>query len=230
MASISKPFTFYAGEKAKANEVNENFDVVYAGVNELDRKVTDVDVSILEINEGKANINGSAQQAFQVADASSSYEAVNKGQLDRLLPTGSIIMVTHGNTPQGYLECTGGAISRSTYSRLFAVVGTTYGAGDGSNTFNLPNFQNRTPWGKATSSGFGYINAGLPNITGYLKATDSVGSGAFTSQLLGRRPGGSGQGDSQGNYWFDASRSNAIYGASSTVQPPAIRVRFLIKY
>ena len=43
--------------------------------------------------------------------------------------------------PSGYLECSGAAVSRSTYSALFAAIGTTYGAGDGSSTFNLPNLR-----------------------------------------------------------------------------------------
>jgi len=56
--------------------------------------------------------------------------------------TGIIIPWTTTSAPTGFLECTGAAISRSTYSALFAVVGTTYGAGDGSSTFNLPDLQN----------------------------------------------------------------------------------------
>jgi microcystin-dependent protein len=50
---------------------------------------------------------------------------------------GSIVL--YNNIPTGYLECNGQAISRTMYSALFAVISTTYGAGDGSTTFNLPN-------------------------------------------------------------------------------------------
>ena len=53
--------------------------------------------------------------------------------------TGIIIPWTSTSVPSGFLECTGAAVSRSPYSALFAVVGTTYGAGDGSSTFTLPN-------------------------------------------------------------------------------------------
>ena len=48
---------------------------------------------------------------------------------------------TSGSPPTGFLECKGAAVSRSTYSDLFAVIGTTWGAGDGSSTFNLPDLQ-----------------------------------------------------------------------------------------
>ena len=53
--------------------------------------------------------------------------------------------------PAGYLICNGGAISRTTYSQLFAVIGTTYGSGDGSTTFNLPNLIDRFLQGSETS-------------------------------------------------------------------------------
>lgn len=53
-------------------------------------------------------------------------------------PVGSVVMYGGGSAPTGWLLCDGSAVSRTTYSDLFAVVGTTYGVGDGSTTFNLP--------------------------------------------------------------------------------------------
>lgn len=55
------------------------------------------------------------------------------------LPTGTIIPYSTASAPDGYLSCNGAAISRETYKKLFAIIGTTYGSGDGSTTFNLPN-------------------------------------------------------------------------------------------
>ena len=57
------------------------------------------------------------------------------------LNTGLIIPWTDSSVPTGFLECNGAAVSRSTYSALFAIIGTTYGAGNGSTTFNLPDLQ-----------------------------------------------------------------------------------------
>jgi microcystin-dependent protein len=55
----------------------------------------------------------------------------------------------------GWLYCLGQATNRTTYSALFAVIGTTYGAGDGSTTFNLPDLRGRVPAGlDVTSGGF----------------------------------------------------------------------------
>jgi len=67
------------------------------------------------------------------------------------LPIGS--MVPYGSTtaPTNWLICDGSAVSRTTYSELFAVIGTSYGSGDGSTTFNLPNYKGRVPVGYDSS-------------------------------------------------------------------------------
>ena len=64
------------------------------------------------------------------------------------VPTGTIISWS-ASTPSGYLDCDGSAVSRTTYADLFAVIGTTYGSGDGSTTFNVPNLEDNVPVGKS---------------------------------------------------------------------------------
>ena len=66
-------------------------------------------------------------------------------------PAGVISMYAGSTAPSGWLICDGRAVSRTTYSRLFSAIGTTYGAGNGSTTFNLPNFKGRVPVGLDTS-------------------------------------------------------------------------------
>lgn len=150
-----------------------------------------------------------------------------------LTPTGTIIAFSGNNIPSGYLACNGAAVSRTTYSALWSVIGTTYGAGDRSTTFNLPNLTDKFIQGSDTA---GTVkSAGLPNITG--KAIGMISS----------ESGNSGTGairfDQKGNYFstatakydnkaisFDASKSNSIYGASTTIQPPALTMRYIIKY
>lgn len=63
--------------------------------------------------------------------------------------TGIIIPWGDATPPSGFLECDGSAVSRTTYSALFAVVGTTYGVGDGSTTFNLPDLQDKLVQGRS---------------------------------------------------------------------------------
>jgi len=65
-------------------------------------------------------------------------------------PTGTVIMWPTATAPSGYLLCDGSAVSRTTYAALYALIGTTYGTGDGSTTFNLPDLQGRVAVGKGT--------------------------------------------------------------------------------
>lgn len=62
-------------------------------------------------------------------------------------PLGSVKMYAGSSAPDKWLICDGSAVSRTTYAKLFDVIGTTYGAGDGSTTFNLPDFSGRVPIG-----------------------------------------------------------------------------------
>lgn len=155
-----------------------------------------------------------------------------------VLPTGSYIQFAGSQAPAGFLVCNGGAISRTTYSALFAVIGTTYGSGDGSTTFNLPNLTDRFLQGSTTS---GTVkNAGLPNITGGIRvhgsgtgtnlqsATGSfVGVNVRNSFYGGVQTGGA---NSYDGFNLNASLSSSIYGNSATVQPPALTCLICIKY
>lgn len=64
-----------------------------------------------------------------------------------VIPTGVILNYAGSVAPTGWRVCDGAAISRAAFAALFAVIGTTYGVGDGSTTFNVPNFKGRVPTG-----------------------------------------------------------------------------------
>jgi microcystin-dependent protein len=68
-------------------------------------------------------------------------------------PTGTIHLFAPTVVPTGWLPCDGAAVSRSTYTGLFAAITTTYGAGDGSTTFNVPDLRGRVPVGFAAAGG-----------------------------------------------------------------------------
>lgn len=144
----------------------------------------------------------------------------------------------YASIPENYLLCDGSAISRKDYADLFTVIGITYGAGDGSTTFNLPLLTDgRFIEGNPTPSI--QYEAGIPNIQATLGTTTlSTGSPAtnkanetnpFYMEDLPRNGI-----DYGGNHlewiFFDASRANSIYGNSSTVQPKSLTMRPLIKY
>ena len=74
----------------------------------------------------------------------------NLGLSTLLIPSGTIAMWPTVTPPTDWLLCDGTAVSRTTYSTLFVLFGTTFGAGNGSTTFNLPNYKNRMPYGADT--------------------------------------------------------------------------------
>lgn len=84
---------------------------------------------------------------------------------DRVSPIGQIILYASHTPPSDkWMTCTGQAISRSTYSNLFSRIGTTYGAGDNSTTFNLPDLRDRFPVGYGSSYSMG-ANGGEATVT-----------------------------------------------------------------
>lgn len=87
---------------------------------------------------------------------------------------GSIMLWTAASPPTGWLLCDGSAVSRSTYAELFSEIGTTYGAGDGSTTFNLPNLKGRSPMG-VDAAGSGEIPTALGAAEGEALHTMTTG-------------------------------------------------------
>lgn len=86
--------------------------------------------------------------AFTVQDARNALSVMFYDYLEAVvdLPTvGDIKMIASNAVPTRWIECDGSAIDRTTYNKLFAKIGTTYGAGDGSTSFNVPDFGNRSP-------------------------------------------------------------------------------------
>lgn len=77
---------------------------------------------------------------------------------------GDYKMIAGNTIPDGWLLCNGAAVSRTTYAELFAAIGTRYGSGNGSTTFNLPNFNGRHVLGTTNTGNLGsYVSAGLPD-------------------------------------------------------------------
>lgn len=167
---------------------------------------------------------------------------------------GAIIAYGGVTLPENYLECNGQEVSRTDYEELFSIIGTTYGDGDGSTTFNLPNLQDKFPMASSTKAIGSFINPGLPNITGkiieppYPVNPSSYGIttviGAFKNSTIGSSTGwtdgSSGRLPANTKYFSAADGEvhneagvdvyrNDIYGKSETVQPPALVIKYIIK-
>lgn len=87
------------------------------------------------------------------------------------LPTGSILSYGSTTIPSNFLLCDGSAVSRTTYSLLFTIVGTTFGVGDGSTTFNIPDLRQKFILGKA-ASGTGSTLGGTGGTIDHLHTVD----------------------------------------------------------
>ena len=158
-------------------------------------------------------------------------------------PLGTVLSYAGQIAPYGYLLCDGASYLVKDYPDLYAVIGNTYG-GDDTN-FNVPNLIDKFIQGSNTSGT--EKEAGLPNITGSISnadagqndqfLTDSTSStvkteGALAITAYKNRSSMSNGTDSYttpSGFNFDASRSNAIYGNSDTVQPPALTMVYIIK-
>ena len=152
-------------------------------------------------------------------------------------PVGSIIPYLGGDVPYGWLLANGASVLRSQYNKLFALIGTKFGAVDEAH-FNLPNLHHRFIEGTTSLSEVGsYVEAGLPNIyggsnvVGYASPNvDVLGTGAFSAmtrwvsslQI-------STDGTNASSIQFNAGNSNSLYGLSSTVQPAGIYGLLLLK-
>lgn len=155
----------------------------------------------------------------------------------QLVPTGTILAFGGVTAPNGFLICNGSAVSRTAYANLFAVIGTRYGAGNGSTTFNLPKLNDGSFVRGVAPSGVGTkYSASLPPLTASsagahthtrgtmeIKGAVSSGvveenatfSGAFTRGSLGQ--GGTGLGQDYGltftasKGWTGATSSNGAH-------------------
>ena len=94
------------------------------------------------------------------------------------IPTATIVPWSSASVPSGFLECDGSAVSRSTYSALFAIVGTTYGSGDGASTFNVPNLADNVAVGKSNNKALA-STGGANNVS--ITATGTVGGSTWLS-------------------------------------------------
>ena len=132
---------------------------------------------------------------------------------------GGLIITLSSTLEDNEIWLEGATVSRTTYAQLFAIYGTTYGAGDGSTTFVLPDCRGRTFWG---ANSFGYIEAGLPDHR-HTAAAFRNGVGRFSFAVQGA------YGDTTQETSL-ASANNPLYGKSNTVQPPSIKVRVKTRY
>lgn len=186
-----------------------------------------------------SSLSSTSTNAIQNKVVTSAFASANEYADSTGYQVGDIKLYAGSNVPDGWFRCDGSTIAdmATNYPKLYAVLGTNV----------LPNYSGRCIQG-ATSGINTAVEAGLPNITGSMRYIAAPKSGYWT--LIGYTanevgcfrseelptdifflPQGSLISDiTPRNTLFDASTSNSIYGASTTVQPPALKVAVLIKH
>ena len=162
-----------------------------------------------------------------------------QGQVNGLIvssvPAGAVFQWTTDTAPTGgWLLCDGTAVSRSTYSGLFAVVGTTYGVGDDSLTFNVPDMRGRIPLGKDNMGG-----SSANRVTNVQADTIGGSEGAETHTLIiaempahthsmVTKTGGTQEGSDAFSHYGGSTGSTGGGGAHNNMQP-YLTTNYIIK-
>ena len=173
-------------------------------------------MSVLTADQKGLNLNGSTIN--NVGNGNLEGQAIILSQLQIYVPTGTVKTFAGASAPAEWLLCNGSEVSRTTYENLFSTIGTTYGSGDGSTTFNVPNLQGKVPIG---SDGETYIlgnsggskthaltvneiathtHAGSSDSAGshtHTGTTNNAGGHSHTNNAVGSNPSNS---DSAGNF------------------------------
>lgn len=158
-----------------------------------------------------------------------------------VVPIGTVVFYLGTTIPDGYLLCNGASLLRTEYPELFEVLGTKCGSVDSAH-FTLPDTHHRFLEGTTTLSEVGsYVEAGLPNIQGWLTAANGyyfVGNaaGAFVpASYAAKKTANTYEENSSidsgyGGFNMNAQSLNPLYGAAETVQPKTLRGYALIRY
>ena len=141
------------------------------------------------------------------------------------VPSGSVFCMAVATVPSGYIECNGAAVSRTTYSALFAIIGTAYGAGNGSSTFNIPDlrgeFVRGFDNGKGTDSGRSIATSQSAQNASHnhsisVSGTTSNPTPTLTGDVRRISEGYRAQGTASGIFTKELDGNNNITGSSST--------------
>ena len=171
MAILSRGQSFASGDQVTAQKLQDIVDLANFD-DPADGSTIIVNNSIYGVSGGDGKLKvpsngiGSSELASDastdanravgtdhIKDNSVTAAKLNSAAVSVLMPTASLMPYAGTSAPTGYFLCDGSAKSRTTYSALFGIIGTTYGVGDGSTTFNIPDLRGRVIAGLDSDSG-----------------------------------------------------------------------------
>lgn len=202
----------------------DNFIFIQAGTNYWNK--TSASNLVFPISQ-ITNLQTSLNNLYPLAGNPSNFltSEVDGSVTNELEAVGIVEFYTGTTAPTGYLMCDGAAVSRTTYSTLFAVCSTTYGSGDGSTTFNLPDLRQRFPLTKAasgTGSTLGATGGQIDHVHTVDPPSTTTGAPSATVQATILAGGAA---STTHTHTVDISVFN-----SGTANPPYIVLNAIIKY
>jgi len=144
------------------------------------------------------------------------------------LPAGVMVPFAGAAAPSGWLLCDGAAVSRADYAALFDAIGTTFGAGDGATTFNLPDPRGRAVIG--AGQGPSLTNRALGATVGaetHTLTTGEMPSHSHTAPSPNTASGGGTAGDRQNQGTYNTGSAGG--GGAHNNMPPSLALNFIIK-
>ena len=228
MGAVNTTYTFTATDTITSTKMNNiidqttiTSDAVFSG------GTIEVVSGKLRVAAGKITSNELANDSVNTSEIANN--AVTQAKTNNMLvPAGAVMAFAMNSAPTGWLAANGNAISRTTYATLFAAIGTTYGAGNGSTTFNLPDLRGYFIRGNGTNSD------GAASGTFGAKQQDAFK--AHTHNLIvGQRNSSSGGGDVNwptqvGNGdTLGTSTANITSTGSTETRPKNIAMLYCIK-
>jgi microcystin-dependent protein len=253
MAILNNPEDFVSGENITAAKLNNLVD----GATFLGGAGQATDDSTLEVNDGpggdgslrvkdlgittakladasvtEAKLANGAITEDKIADGAITEDKIATSAQSVFMPTGSVMAFAGSVAPDGYFICNGQAVNRSTYAGLFSIIGTTYGSGNGSTTFNVPDLSGRVVAGMGGSLLAGTDTLGLPGGSKSVTLTlDQIpahnhGGGTVGTSHISDVSGG---GERTHPYNNGGSISSQGGGSSHPNVQPTIILNYLIK-
>jgi microcystin-dependent protein len=169
-----------------------------------------------------AKLNSAAAPTVVVADGEVTVAKLAAAVQQLLVPAGAVQAFAMNSAPTGWLEADGAAVSRSTYATLFSAIGTTYGSGDGSTTFALPDLRGYFVRGSGTNGdGTAAGTFGEKQADEFKSHTHTVADTGFAAQ---------GAAGAERNIVFGpVTRTTSAAGGAET-RPKNIAMLYCIKF